>query len=61
VGAADVVTPPAFRPGSRCRVRIQAGEPARDEVATADDQGELRLRVPLGGGPARAAVTIGGG
>jgi S-formylglutathione hydrolase FrmB len=62
VGAADVVTPPAFRPGSRHRVRIQAGESARDEEATADDQGELRLKVPLGGdGPARSAVTIGGG
>ena len=60
-GAADVVTPPAFRPGSRHRVRIQAAESARDEEATADDHGELHLRVALGGGPARAAVTIGGG
>jgi hypothetical protein len=60
-GAADVVTPPAFRPGSRHRVRIQAAESARDEEATAGDQAELHLRVPLGGGPARAAVTIGGG
>jgi hypothetical protein len=43
-------------------VRIQAGESASDEEAAADDQGELRLRVPLGGdGPARSAVTIGGG
>lgn len=60
VGAADLVTPPARRPGSRHRVRIRAGSLTRDEEAAADDQGRLRVRIPLGSGhPARAAVTIG--
>jgi S-formylglutathione hydrolase FrmB len=60
IGAADVLTPAAYRPGSRHRVRIRVGELTRDGEAAADAQGRLHLAVPLGhGGPGRAAVTVG--
>lgn len=62
-GTADVVTAPAYQPGSAHALRLQAGEPdgpAHTEEVTADPQGRIRLRIRLGTqGPARASVTIG--
>lgn len=61
-GAADVVTAPAYQPGSVYRVRQQCGDLARVQEVSADQQGRLHLKLRLGGrGPARATVTIGGG
>jgi hypothetical protein len=56
--------PSTTRPRPRgIRRKPHNGRPsARDEEATADDHGQLHLTVALGGGgPARSAVTIGGG
>ncbi len=62
LGAADVVTAPAYQPGSVYRVRQQCGDLAREQEVPADQQGRLHLTVRLSGrGPGRAAVTIAGG
>lgn len=49
-GTASVVTPGAYRRGSRHRVRMRGPHARRNLIARADRRGRLHLRVPLGPG-----------